>query len=31
MITLVAFQFFYRYKIIWLKTTEEATDVGVLN
>ncbi len=29
MITLVAFQFFYRYKIVWLKTGEEKLDVGV--
>lgn len=29
MITLVAFQFFYRYKIVWLKTKEERLDVGV--
>lgn len=31
MITLVAFQFFYRYKIVWVKTREEGADVGVLN
>lgn len=30
MITLVAFQFFYRYQIKWVKTSEEATDVGIL-
>lgn len=30
MITLVAFQFFYRYRITWAKTGEEALDVGVL-
>jgi ABC-type uncharacterized transport system permease subunit len=29
MITLVAFQFFYRYKIVWVKTEEERLDVGV--
>ncbi len=29
MITLVAFQFFYRYKIVWLKSGEESLDVGV--
>lgn len=29
MITLVAFQFFYRYKIVWVKTKEEGLDVGV--
>jgi ABC-type uncharacterized transport system permease subunit len=29
MITLVAFQFFYRYKIIWVKTGKERLDVGV--
>jgi simple sugar transport system permease protein len=28
MITLVAFQFFYRYKIVWLRT-QEGQDVGV--
>jgi ABC-type uncharacterized transport system permease subunit len=27
MITLVAFQFFYRYKIVWVKTEEERLDV----
>jgi ABC-type uncharacterized transport system permease subunit len=31
MITLVAFQFFYRYKITRVKTKEETGDVGVLN
>jgi len=30
MITLVAFQFFYRYTIIWEKTSKESVDVGVL-
>jgi ABC-type uncharacterized transport system permease subunit len=30
MITLVAFQFFYRYKIVWERTTKEKVDVGVL-
>jgi simple sugar transport system permease protein len=30
MITLVAFQFFYRYRIIWDKTRKERIDVGVL-
>lgn len=29
MITLVAFQFFYRYKIVWEKTVEERLDVGI--
>jgi simple sugar transport system permease protein len=29
MITLVAFQFFYRYKIVWVKTGEDRLDVGV--
>jgi simple sugar transport system permease protein len=29
MITLVAFQFFYRYKIVWVKTGEKTVDVGV--
>ena len=29
MITLVAFQFFYRYKIVWVKTKEETLHVGV--
>jgi len=29
MITLVAFQFFYRYKIVWTKTEEKRADVGV--
>jgi len=29
MITLVAFQFFHRYKIVWVKTEEERLDVGV--
>lgn len=30
MITLVAFQFFYRYKIVWVKTTKkESVDVGI--
>lgn len=28
MITLVAFQFFYRYKIVWVKTEKESLDVG---
>ena len=28
MITLVAFQFFYRYKIVWIKTEKESLDVG---
>jgi simple sugar transport system permease protein len=28
MITLVAFQFFYRYKIVWVKIEEESLDVG---
>ena len=31
MITLVAFQFFYRFKIVWVKTRKESTDVAVLN
>jgi simple sugar transport system permease protein len=30
MITLVAFQFFYRYRILWVKAGEESLDVGVL-
>jgi simple sugar transport system permease protein len=29
MITLVAFQFFYRYKIVWADMEEERVDVGV--
>jgi ABC-type uncharacterized transport system permease subunit len=29
MITLVAFQFFYRYKIVWVKTEKEQLDVGI--
>jgi simple sugar transport system permease protein len=29
MITLVAFQFFYRYKIVGIKTEEESLDVGI--
>ena len=29
MIALVAFQFFYRYEIVWAKTKEEKLDVGV--
>jgi hypothetical protein len=29
MITLVAFQFFYRYRIVWGKSREERLDVGV--
>lgn len=29
MITLVAFQFFYRYKIAWEKTSKEGVDVGI--
>jgi simple sugar transport system permease protein len=29
MITLVAFQFFYRYKIVWTETGEKLADVGV--
>jgi ABC-type uncharacterized transport system permease subunit len=29
MITLVAFQFLYRYKLVWSKTGEERVDVGV--
>lgn len=31
MITLVAFQFFYRYQIVWAKTEKEGLDVGVLS
>ena len=31
MITLVAFQFFYRYKIVWVITRKESIDVGVLS
>jgi simple sugar transport system permease protein len=30
MITLVAFQFFYRYKIVWIKERKERPDVGIL-
>ncbi len=30
MITLVAFQFFYRYTIVWKRTSKESIDVGVL-
>jgi ABC-type uncharacterized transport system permease subunit len=29
MITLVAFQFFYRYQIVWVETGEQTVDVGV--
>jgi ABC-type uncharacterized transport system permease subunit len=29
MITLVAFQFFYRYRIVWAETGKERADVGV--
>ena len=29
MITLVAFQFFYRYKIVWIKEIKESLDVGI--
>jgi simple sugar transport system permease protein len=29
MITLVAFQFFYRYQIVWVKTRKESKNVGV--
>jgi simple sugar transport system permease protein len=29
MITLVAFQFFYRYKIVWIKESKESLDVGI--
>jgi simple sugar transport system permease protein len=29
MITLVAFQFFYRYKIVWKRTDEVGLDVGI--
>jgi ABC-type uncharacterized transport system permease subunit len=31
MITLVAFQFFYRFKIVWVKRSKESSDVAVLN
>jgi hypothetical protein len=31
MITLVAFQFFYRYKIVWVRTEKERSDVGIPN
>ena len=31
MITLVAFQFFYRYKFVWAKARKESIDVGVLS
>lgn len=30
MITMVAFQFFYRYKIIWIKPKKEISDVGII-
>lgn len=30
MIVMVAFHFFYRYKIIWVKPNKEITDVGVV-
>jgi len=29
MITLVAFQFFYRYKVVWVRVQEEKLDVGI--
>ena len=29
MITLVAFQFFYRYRIVWIKREKESLDVGI--
>ena len=29
MITLVAFQFFYRYKIVWERISKESVDVGI--
>jgi len=29
MITLVAFQFFYRYKFVWVKRKKEVSDVGI--
>lgn len=29
MITLVAFQFFYRYKIVWVRREKEASNVGI--
>lgn len=31
MITLVAFQFFYRYRIVWIKESKESLDVGIPN
>jgi ABC-type uncharacterized transport system permease subunit len=31
MITLVAFQFFYRYQIVWVKSKQENIDVGILH
>jgi ABC-type uncharacterized transport system permease subunit len=31
MITLFAFQLFYRYKIVWTKVSEESLDVGIPN
>ncbi len=31
MITLVAFQFFYRYTIVWSKSRKERVDVGILH
>ncbi len=30
MITMVAFQFFYRYKIVWIKPKKEISDVGII-
>ena len=29
MITLVAFQFFYRYQIVWKRTQKERLDAGI--
>ncbi len=29
MISLVAFQFFYRYKVIWVNLKKEILDVGI--
>jgi simple sugar transport system permease protein len=31
MITLVAFQFFYRYRIVWVQMSKEASDGGILH
>ncbi len=31
MITLVAFQFFYRYRTVWVKTGKDRIDAGILH